>query len=119
MRMAAVAVFLLASTYGGAAAAATRSWTVTREQWGSPQEAGQVIAIRALRSAVQSLDKVPGARLAVIHNGGEDGIFWASRVEGWLVSLGVPAARIVDSTGAVSSNELRLELLRPGQRGGP
>lgn len=88
-----------------------RQWTMTRAQWAGGSDAAHIVAIAPLRAAVKALDAHPGARLAVVHNGGEDGVFWASDLEGWLVALGVPAAKIVDRTGAVPTSELRLELL--------
>lgn len=104
---------LLAALAAGVAAQASPApqWTLTRAQWAGGIAAGQIVAIAPLRAAVRALDGHPAARLAVVHNGGEDGIFWASDLEGWLVALGVPAARIVDRTGAVPTGQLRLELL--------
>jgi len=103
----------------GTAVAAPASWTMTRAQWGGAGRAGQVVRIAPLRAAVTALDAKPGARLAVIHNGGEEGIFWASRVERWLVALGVPKARIADRTGAVRAGRLRLELVSGRGASGP
>lgn len=112
---------LLAALAAGAAAQAApaRQWTLTRAQWAGGTSAAQIVAIAPLRAAVRALDAHPGARIAVVHNGGEDGIFWASDLEGWLVALGVPAARIVDRTGALPAGRLRLELLAGEAGSGP
>lgn len=99
--------------------APAHQWTLTRAQWAGGNTAASIVALAPLRAAVRALDAHAGAKLAVVHNGGEDGVFWASDLEGWLVALGVPAARIVDRTGAVSADELRLELLPQDGGTGP
>lgn len=100
-----------------AAAAAPQSWTLTRAEWAGASSASRVVSLPPLRAAVKALDSHPGARLAVVHNGGEDGIFWASQLEGWLVSLGVPHKRLLDRAGGVRAGQLRLELESPGTAG--
>lgn len=94
-------------------AAAAQSWTLTRAEWAGVRSANQVVALGPVRNAVTALAADPGSRLAVVHNGGEDGVFWASDLEGWLISLGVPATRIEDRAGAVAPGELHLELESP------
>lgn len=100
-----------------AVAAAPQNWTLTRAEWAGADSASRVVALSPLRAAMKALDSHPGARLAVVHNGGEDGVFWASQLEGWLVSLGVPHKRLVDRSGAVRTGQLRLELETPGTTG--
>lgn len=102
------------AAWAGFPALASESWTLTRAEWAGVQSASQVIAIGPVREAVTALAADPGSLLAVVHNGGEDGVFWASDLEGWLISLGVPAARIEDRAGAVVPGKLRLELESPG-----
>jgi|GEM_PF-1192126 len=102
-----------------AAAASPQSWTLTRAEWAGAGSASRVLSLPPLRAAIKALDSHTGARLAVVHNGGEDGVFWASQLEGWLVSLGVPHKRLVDRAGAVRAGRLRLELETPGTAGPP
>lgn len=93
-----------------APAAPAGPWTLTQAEWSGVTGAAQVVAIKPLRAAVSALDATPGARLVVVHNGGEDGLFWASELEGWLVSLGVPSERIVDRIGAIEAGRIRLRI---------
>lgn len=109
-RPALLGTFVAGMTVWTALHAAPQSWTLTRTQWAGVQSPRQIVALDPVRNAVNALAADPGARLAVVHNGGEDGVFWASDLEGWLISLGVPAARIEDRAGAVAPGELHLEL---------
>lgn len=101
---------ILAGLCAAAHAAGHDAWVLTRAEWSGVTDGAQVVAIAPLRAAVNALDKHPGARLVVLHNGGEDGLFWASDLEGWLVSLGVPSSRIVDRIGAIRPGRIRLRI---------
>lgn len=108
-----VALLVLAVSAGSASAASPRQWTLTRSQWSGVTTAAEVVAIKPLHAAVAAFEATPGARLAVIHNGGEDGLFWAADLKGWLVALGIPSARIADHTEAIPQDEIRLRIEKP------
>lgn len=91
-------------------------WILTEAQWSGVTQASQVVAIAPLRQAISAFDAQPGARLVVVHNGGEDGLFWASNLEGWLISLGVPTNRIIDRIGAIKPGRIRLQI-EPAPKG--
>jgi len=96
------------------AAPGTPSWILTLGEWSGPKTGERILDMKPLRAAVQALDSTPKARLEVMHNGGEGGVFWAVQIEGWLVSLGVPGSRIVLRTGAIKLDRVRILLLPPG-----
>lgn len=111
-----LAAFVLALGIGTCAeAASTAHWTLTQAQWNGVTSAAQVIAVKPLRAAIAAFDATPGARLVVIHNGGEDGLFWAADLKGWLVALGVPSARIVDRISAIPPGRIRLQIRPPSR----
>lgn len=116
MRIRISATLMLAGFCAVAQAAGTGAWTLTRAEWSGVTDGAQVVAIAPLRAAVNALDKHRDARLVVLHNGGEDGLFWASDLEGWLVSLGVPSSRIDDRIGAIKPGRIRLQLAPPPGR---
>lgn len=111
-----VATLLLFSTVT-AGAQQGRQWTLTRAQWSGVTSAEQVVDIPPLHAAIKAFDAAPGSRLVVIHNGGEDGLFWAADLKGWLVALGIPSARIVDRTGALPPGRILLQVEAPGSAG--
>ncbi len=105
-----IALLLALGLGFGAHAASVTQWTITRAQWSGVVTAAQVLEVQPLQAAIVALDALPGSRLVVIHNGGENGLFWASDLKGWLVALGVPSARIVNRTGAIASDKIRLRI---------
>lgn len=106
--------FVLALGIGTCAKAASAAqWTLTRAQWSGVTSVAQVVEVEPLRAAIAAFDATPGSRLVVIHNGGEDGLFWAANLKGWLVALGVPSARIVDRIEAISPDKIRLQVEPP------
>lgn len=113
MKRAAILVLALGLA-AAAEAAGARQWTLTQGQWSGVTTAAQVVRVAPLRAAVEALDAEPGSRLVVIHNGGEDGLFWAADLKGWLVALGVPSSRIVDRIGAIPPGSIHLRLQAPG-----
>ncbi len=111
-----LSILLAAGCVGARAADTGGGWVLTQAQWSGITRASQVVAIAPLREAIKAFDAQSGARLVVIHNGGEDGLFWASDLEGWLVSLGVPSNRIVDRIGAIRPGRIRLQV-EPAPKG--
>lgn len=109
MKRLVVATLVLACTFA-AGAQESRQWTLTRAQWSGVTSAEQVVDLPPLHAAMKAFDAAPGSRLVVIHNGGEDGLFWAADLKGWLVALGIPSARIVDRTGALPPDRIRLQV---------
>lgn len=107
-------VFVLALGLGTCAgAASTPQWTLTQAQWSGVTTAAQVVGLKPVHAAMAAFDAAPGSRLVVIHNGGEDGLFWAANLKGWLVALGVPSSRIVDRIAAISPDKIRLQVEPP------
>lgn len=105
-----MSAFLLALGISAGADAGVAQWTLTQAQWSGVTTAAQVIELRPVHAAVAAFDAAPGSRLVVIHNGGEDGLFWAADLKGWLVALGVPTSRIVDRIEAIAPDKIRLEV---------
>lgn len=118
MRAFALAI-LVAAASAAAAPPVSHTWTLTRAEWAGPRSAERVIALAPVRAAVKALAAAPRSRLLIAHNGGEDGLFWASDLKGWLIALGVPGKRIVNRSAGVPSNEIRLQLLPPPATTGP
>lgn len=96
------------------AAPGAPSWVLTLSEWSGPKTGERILGMKPLRAVVQALDATPQARLEVMHNGGESGVFWAVQIKGWLVSLGVSGSRIVLRTGAIGPDRVRILLLPPG-----
>ena len=89
--------------------AADGPWIVDAEFWATPRSGEVVLAEPALRAAVDTLMfREESSRLVIRHPGGETGQLWAEELRGWLVSLGIPTARIQTEPGGVRDDQLQL-----------
>lgn len=117
--IAVVVLCLISSLNAIAAGAVANSWRLTLAEWSGPKTASRVLKMKPIRAAVQALDKSPGARLELLHNGGDTGVFWAADLKGWLISLGIPGSRILVHTGGQTPGVLKIELLVSGSSPSP
>lgn len=82
--------------------------------WPAVRSGEAVLRIPALREAVAALGAQAGAKLFIRYPGGERGQALAFEVREWLVSLGVPAARIVPEPGSGVPEAITIEVKGEG-----
>ena len=88
-------------------AAAQEPVSLGGEVWAQPRPGEVLRGHPALRRLVTGLG--PGDGLRIRHPEGEEGSVWAGRLRGWLVTLGVPSARIELTGDAPGDDGLLLE----------
>ncbi len=86
------------------------SWTISAEEWARPRSGESLLQMESLVVAVQALIQEPMSQLSIRYPGGEEGALWASELKDWLVSLGVPSARIEIRPGQSSYENITLML---------
>lgn len=106
-------VCLLNAVNASAATSTSEAWKLTLAQWSGPKTAGSILRMKPIRDAVKAFDQTAGARLELLHNGGDSGVFWAANLKGWLISLGIPGSRILVHTGGLNPGVLEIKLLAP------
>lgn len=79
---------------GALTSAHAGSFTITADEWAQPRSGAEMAAMKPVRSAVQEWMKHPGYHIVIIHSGDDIGSLWASEVQDWLVSLGIPSGDI-------------------------
>lgn len=108
-----VAVFALLLSL---AAQAAESWTLSAAEWSRPRSGAAVLEMAPVAEAVRAwqaaVDEHAGARLLLVHAGGEEGSLWAAELRDWLITLGVPPEAIELVPGAQSARALELRLLQ-------
>lgn len=82
------------------------------DDWARPRTGASVAAMPALRAAVAAWHAAPGARLAIVHPGGETGGLWGREVRDWLVALGLAPADLVLRPGGPREDAVLLRLER-------
>jgi hypothetical protein len=101
-------LLLFAAALGMTAAAQARSYTITAEMWMQPRSGQVMLQMPPVHEAVQDWMKHPGSKLVILHSGDEIGSLWASEVQDWLVSLGIPSADITKQVSGQDENSVTL-----------
>lgn len=86
------------------------SYTITPEMWMQPRSGQIMLQMPPVRAAVADWMRHPGAKLMILHSGDEMGSLWASEVQDWLVSLGIPSADILKQVSGQDENSVTLEV---------
>lgn len=106
-----LAAFAVPALAGAAThAAGPRNYTITAEMWMQPRSGAAVAAMPPVRAAVRDWMRHPGAKLLILHSGDEIGSLWASELQDWLVSLGIPSADIAKQVSGQDENAVTLEV---------
>ncbi len=106
-------LFLLLLGCLPATAAENPRFALQYDVWSVPRRAETLIAMPALRGAVQALRATPAGRLILRYPGGDAGTLWVNELESWLVALGVPRERIEKTPGSADPRRIELEISRP------
>jgi len=83
---------------------------ITADEWSRPRSAEMLIQIPALSKIILAFNQQPTQRLLVRYPGGEEGLLWANELKDWLVSLGIPSARIHMQSGHSDTGKVSLIL---------
>ncbi|MGB9430515.1 MAG: hypothetical protein WCC11_11685 [Gammaproteobacteria bacterium] len=99
---------LCAVLLGFATSARAGSYTITAEMWMQPRSGHVMLQMPPVRAAVHDWMQHPGSHLVILHSGDDTGSLWASEVQDWLVSLGIPSADIVKRISGQDENSVTL-----------
>jgi len=86
------------------------TWSMSAEEWARPRTAQSLVTMPALTDALKGLDADPLSILLIRYPGGEEGALWANELRDWLVSLGLPSARIEIYPGQSNAGTITLDL---------
>ena len=103
-------LFASALVLGMATAAHAGSYTITAEMWMQPRSGQVMLQMPPVRAAVQDWLRHPGSKMLILHSGDDMGSLWASEVQDWLVSLGIPSADITKQVSGQDENSVTLEV---------
>lgn len=103
-------LILFLATFGVTAAARADNYTITADMWMQPRSGEVMLQMPPVRAAVQDWMKHPGAKLAILHSGDDMGSLWASEVQDWLVSLGIPSMDIMKQVSGQDENSVTLSV---------
>ncbi len=99
---------LVAIAMGAAPSVWAGNYTITADMWMQPRSGSVVLQMPPVRAAVNDWMQHPGTHLDILHSGDDQGRLWASEVQDWLVSLGVPSADIRKRVSGQDENSVTL-----------
>ncbi|MDE2235987.1 MAG: hypothetical protein KGK44_10670 [Gammaproteobacteria bacterium] len=107
---------LIAFLFVAALGCVTRAWagsyTITAELWMQPRSGAIFLQMPPVRAAVEDWMRHPGSHLVILHSGDDVGSLWASEVQDWLVSLGIPSSDIRKAVSGQDENSVTLAVER-------
>lgn len=91
-----------------AAANNVRIYNLSADLWSRPRTGGIIPQMEPVRLAVAYWESAFDAVLLLSYPGEDSGEIWAAELKDWLVSLGVPSARILLSPGLQAEDEIQI-----------
>ena len=113
--LAAICLAVAAQAGTRALAAQPPSLEVPVELWDRPRTGRTVIAVPAVRQALDALGTRADARLAIRHGPGQESAAQAEELKAWLIAHAVEPGRIALLTDASTRHALKLEILADGK----
>lgn len=86
-------------------------FVLSNAEWNIPRTTQSVIAIPAIRQAVQAYEATSLATIQLRYAGGDEGTLWANELRSWLVALGIASADIDLLPGARDPGQLELRVV--------
>jgi len=90
---------------------ADEGWRVSASEWAQPRSGEMVARLPGIRAAMRGVIESPSSRLAIHHPGGDQGIWWAEELKGWLITLGMSSSRIELVPGSGGTDMMYLSLI--------
>lgn len=90
---------------------AAESWLLTASEWSRPRSGTALVEMQPVADAVRAWQAADeGARLMLVHAGGEEGSLWAAELRDWLIALGLPPDAVVLAPGGQPADRLEIRL---------
>ena len=80
------------------------------DDWARPRTGASVVALPAVRAAVDTWRRDERAVIQIVHPGGERGSLWGREVRDWLVALGIPPAHLAILPGGPRDDAVLLRV---------
>ena len=89
---------------------ANDGFVLLADDWARPRTGASVVALPALRAAVDAWRRDERAVIQIVHPGGERGSLWGREVRDWLVALGIPPAHLAILPGGPRDDAVLLRV---------
>ena len=87
-------------------------WSVSATEWAQPRSGKMVTTLPGIRAAMAAASR-SGVSSMVIHcPGGDQGVWWAEELKGWLTTLGVSSGRVELVPGSGETDMIYLTVVK-------
>lgn len=90
--------------------------TVADDLWSRPRESRTVAHLPGLSLLISAFERQPNGLFVIRHGAGEEPQLRAEEFRAWLVSFGLPSARVRLERDPAAGGQLRLEVRTGGSR---
>ena len=87
-------------------------WLLHAEQWDVSHHGESILSLSVLNHVINQWLLNKNQKIAIQYPGGEEGEFWVQQLSDWLVSLGIPSARLVLAPGSGADDIIKFDLIR-------
>lgn len=87
-------------------------WSVSATEWAQPRSGEMVTNLPGVRAAMAAVSHSDADNIAIHHPGGDQGIWWAEELRGWLTTLGMSFSRVELVPGSGETDMMYLSIIR-------
>lgn len=88
------------------------SWVLSAEQWEFARHGESLLSLPVLNDVINSWFADRNKLIEIRYPGGEEGEFWVQELTDWLVSLAIPADRMITVAGSGSGDIIKFGLIK-------
>ena len=103
--------FLVLASYSLPLLAEDR-WSVSAAEWAQPRSGEMVTKLPGVRAAMAAVNRSVTDNIAIHHPGGDQGIWWAEELRGWLTTLGMSSSRVELVPGSGEADMMYLIIVK-------
>ena len=81
-------------------------------EWAQPRSGEMVANLPGVRAVMQAVGDSETDNIAIHHPGGDQGIWWAEELRGWITTMGISSSRVELVPGSGETDMMYLSIIR-------
>jgi len=91
---------------------AEERWSVSATEWAQPRSGEMVTNLPGVQAIMAAVSRSDTDNIAIHHPGGDQGIWWAEELRGWLTTLGMSSSRVELVPGSGETDMMYLTIIK-------
>ncbi len=87
-------------------------WSVSATEWAQPRSGKMVTTLPGIRAAMAAASRSGVSSMVIHYPGGDQGVWWAEELKGWLTTLGVSSGRVELVPGSGETDMIYLTVVK-------